>query len=161
MLRRSFLALAILTFMPAASFAAPFTAFGPHIGFSAGPDQFIVGGQLQWGDVAPSLDFVPSVDLGFGDNATVVSLNGDFRYRLDTRTQWQPYLGGGIGLHFISVNNDGPLGTDNSDTVAGGHFLAGADVATQNSSRFFVELKLGFADSPDFKALAGWSFRAR
>jgi hypothetical protein len=161
MLRRSLLALAILVMIPAASFAGPFTAYGPHLGFSSGPDQFVVGGQLQWGDVAPRLDFVPSVDLGFGDNATLVSLNGDFRYRLDTRTSWQPYLGGGVGLHFISVNSNGPLGTDNSDTRAGGHFIAGADVATQNRSRFFVEMKLGFADAPDFKALAGWSFRAR
>jgi hypothetical protein len=160
MLRRSLLALAILTLLPAASFAAPFTAFGPHLGFSSGPDQFVIGGHLQWGDVAPSLDFVPSVDLGFGDNATLVSINGDFRYRLDTRTTWQPYLGGGIGIHFISVNNAGPFGQDASDTQAGGHFLAGADVATQNHSRFFVEMKLGFADSPDFNALAGWSFQA-
>ena len=160
MLRRSILALAILAMLPAASFAGPFAAYGPHVGFSSGPDQFVVGGQLQWGDVAPNLDFVPGVDLGFGDNSTVVSLNGDFRYRLDTRTHWQPYIGGGVGIHFMSFNNPGP-GPDASDTVAGGHFLAGADVATQGRSRFFVEMKLGFADSPDFKALAGWSFRAR
>ena len=161
MMRRSILALAILAMLPAASLAGPFAAYGPHVGFSSGPDQFVVGGQLQWGDVAPSLDFVPSVDLGFGDNSTLVSINGDFRYRLDTRTQWQPYLGGGVGIHFISINNAGPFGQDASDTVAGGHFIAGADVATQGRSRFFLEMKLGFSDSPDFKALAGWSFRAR
>ena len=161
MLRRTFLALAILVTLPAAASAAPFAAFGPHVGFSSGPDQFVIGGHLQWGDVAPSLDFVPSVDLGFGDNLTLVSINGDFRYRLDTRTTWQPYLGGGVGIHFWSYNNDGPFGQDASSTEAGGHFLAGADVATQSNSRFFLELKLGFADSPDFKALAGWSFRAR
>ena len=160
MLRRSILALAILVMIPAASFAGPFAAYGPHVGFSSGPDQFVIGGQLQWGNVAPSLDFVPGIDLGFGDNSTLVSLNGDFRYRLDTRTRWQPYLGGGVGIHFISFNSAGP-GPDRSDTVAGGHFIAGADVATQNRSRFFLEMKLGFADSPDFKALAGWSFRAR
>ena len=161
MLRRSILALAILGMIPSASIARSFTAYGPHLGFSSGPDQFVIGGQLLMGEVAPRLDFVPSADLGFGDNSTLVSINGDFRYRLDTRTTWQPYVGGGVGIHFLSVNNNGPLGTDNSDTVVGGHFLFGADVANANNSRFFLELKLGFADAPDLKALAGWSFRAR
>lgn len=159
MLRRTLLALALVAALPAASLAGPFTAFGPHLGFSQGPDQFVVGGHLQWGDVAPQLDFVPGIDLGFGDNTTVVSLNGDFHYRIDTKTTWQPYVGGGVGIHFVSFDN-GP-GNNDSDTEAGGHFIAGADVATKGHSRFFAEIKLGFADSPDFKALAGWSFKPR
>jgi len=160
MLRRILLALATVAVLPAVAGARPFTAFGPHFGFSSGPDQFVVGGQLQWGDVAPSLDFVPSVDLGFGDNTTLISVNGDFHYRLDTRTKWQPYVGGGVGIHFFSFDNPGP-GLDSSDTRAGGHFIAGADVATEGHSRFFAELKLGLGDSPDFKVLAGWSFKPR
>ena len=160
MLRRALLALAVLAVLPAASVAAPFAAFGPQLGFSSGPDQFVFGGHLQWGDVAPQLDFVPGVDLGFGDNATVISINGDFHYRIDARTQWQPYIGGGVGIHHLSFDNAGP-GIDNSSTDAGGHFIAGADVATKGRSRFFAELKIGFADSPDFKVMAGWSFKAR
>lgn len=160
MLRRSLRALALLAVLPVTSSAAPFAAFGPHLGFSSGPNQFVVGGQLQWVDVAPELDFVPSVDLGIGDNTTLVSLNGDFHYRLDTRTQWQPYVGGGVGIHFFSYDNVGP-GVDRSATRAGGQFIAGADVETKNRSRFFAELKVGFADSPDFKAMAGWSFKPR
>lgn len=160
MLRRTLLALALAAVLPAAALAGPFTAFGPHLGFSSGPDQFVVGGHLQWGDVAPQLDFVPGIDLGLGDNSTLISLNGDFHYRIQTKTQWQPYVGGGVGIHFISFDNPGP-GFDDSDTRAGGHFIAGADVATKGHSRFFAELKLGFADSPDFKALAGWSFKPR
>ncbi len=159
MLRRVLLALLTLVVIPAAAVAAPFAAFGPQLGFSQGPDQFVIGGHLQWGDVAPQLDFVPGLDLGFGDNTTLVSLNGDFHYRIDTKTQWQPYVGGGVGIHFISFDNAGP-GIDDSDTQAGGHFIAGADVATKGRSRFFAEIKLGFGDSPDFKALAGWSFKA-
>ena len=155
MLRRILVALAMLAVLPVVASAESFTAFGPQIGFSQGPDQFVVGGHLQWGDVAPQLDFVPGIDLGFGDNATLVSVNGDFHYRIDTNTQWQPYVGGGVGIHFISVDNGG------SDTQAGGHFIAGADVATKSHSRFFAELKLGFGDSPDLKALAGWSFKPR
>src|SRR5262249_60372420 len=144
MLRRSLLALAILAVLPAASLAEPFTAYGPQFGFTSGPDQFFVGGHLKWGAVAPSLDFVPGVDFAFGDNSTIVSLNGDFHYRFDTRTTWRPYVGGGVGVQFVSVDNSGPS-RDNSDTVTGGHFILGADVLPKNRSRFFPELKLRFS----------------
>jgi hypothetical protein len=155
MLRRILLASAMLAVLPVVAGAESFTAFGPQLGFSQTPDQFVVGGHLQWGDVAPQLDFVPGIDLGFGDNTTLVSLNGDFHYRINTQTQWQPYVGGGVGIHFFSFDNGG------SDTRAGGHFIAGADVATKGHSRFFAEMKLGFGDSPDLKVLAGWSFKPR
>ena len=160
MLRRILVAFVMLVVLPRASSAGSFTAFGPQIGFRSGPDQIVFGGHLQWGDVAPQLDFVPGIDLGFGDNVTLVSVNGDFHYRLDTKTQWQPYVGGGIGLHFFSFDNPGP-GLDHSDTRAGGQLIAGADVETKSHSRFFAELKLGLGDSPDFKAMAGWSFKPR
>ena len=160
MLRRSLLALALLAVLPALSLAGPFTAYGPQFGFSSGPDQFFVGGHLKWGGVAQQLDFVPGIDLGFGDNSTIVSLNGDFHYRLQTKTTWRPYLGAGIGLHFRSRDNSGPS-PDNSDTVAGGHFIAGADVLAKGGSRFFTELKLGFSDSPDMKVAAGFNFATR
>ena len=160
MMRRLLLSLALVTALPAAALANSFATYGPHFGFSTSPDQFVVGGQLQWGDVAPSLDFVPSLDLGFGDNQTIISLNGDFHYRLDTGTKWQPYLGGGVGVHFVSIDNAGP-GIDDSRTDSGGHFIGGADVATKGGSRFFVEGRFGFSDSPSFKALAGWKFGAK
>ncbi len=158
MLRRSLFALAMLAVLPVAASADSFTAFGPHLGFSQGPNQIVVGGHLQWGDVAPQLDFVPGIDLGFGDNTTLVSINGDFHYRISTKTQWQPYAGGGVGIHFFSFDNSVGGG---SDTKAGGHLILGADVATKSHSRFFAELKLGLADSPDLKAMVGWSFKPR
>ena len=154
MIRKTALALLLAALLPAAAGATEsFTAWDPHFGFSGGPDQFVAGGHLQWGDVAPQLDFVPSLDLGLGDHVTLLTVNGDFHYRLDLGTQWQPYVGGGVGLHFVSVDQGG------SDTQAGGHFIFGADVATKHHSRFFAEGKFGFGDSPDFKALAGWSFQ--
>src|SRR5262249_60719483 len=161
MLRRTLLALAFLAVLPAASLAEPFTAYGPQFGFTQGPDQFFVGGHLKWGAVAPSLDFVPGADFAFGDNSTTVSLNGDFHYRFDTRTTWRPYVGGGVGVQFVSVDNSGPS-RDNSDTVTGGHFIVGADVLAKTGSRFFTGLKPGFSDNtPPMKAGAGVNFKPR
>jgi hypothetical protein len=157
MLRRILVALAMLAVLPVAVSAGPFSSWGPELGFSSGPDQIVVGGHLQVREVAPQLDFVPGVDLGFGDSQTLVSINGDFRYRIDVKSQWVPYAGAGLAVHFFSFDNPGP-GVDNSDTKAGGHIIAGAQVATKSKNLFFAELKLGIGDSPDFKAMAGWSF---
>ena len=153
-------ALLLAAFLPTTALAAgsSFQTYGPHIGFSSGPSQVVLGGQLQMGDVAPSIDFVPSVDLGLGDGVTVVSLNGDFHYRFTiSGATWQPYAGGGVAIHFFSVDNAGP-GGDASDSVAGGTAVFGADVPTKSGSRFFVEGKIGLGDGPDFKAIAGWHF---
>ncbi len=159
MLRRIVLALTLVLALPVVA-SASYTAYGPHMGFGQGYDQFVVGGQLQWHEIAPQLDFVPSLDLGLGGGATTFSFNGDFHYRLATRSTWQPYLGGGVGIHFNSLDNAGP-GADDSSTDAGGQFIVGADVATKRGSRFFAEVKVGFADSPDLRVLAGLNFGSR
>jgi len=154
MLRRLIFTTAILVLLPAASSAGSYTYYGPHLGFSSGPDQFVVGGHLQWNGIAPQMAFVPGVDLGFGSDLTLVSLNGDFHYQISANTKWRPYIGGGVGFHFPTDSGPG-----NNDVYGGGHFILGAAVPLQTSGRFFTEMKLGFSDSPDFKMLAGWNFK--
>jgi hypothetical protein len=162
MLRRPFIALALLAMLPLAASAGSFSSYGPELGFSQSPDQFVVGGHLKWNSVAPHLDFAPGINLGLGDNLTLVTFNGDFHYRIVSNTSWQPYVGGGVGIHFASADNGfaGGRNTADSNMHAGGHFIAGATIPTQGKSNFFTELKLGFGDSPDLKAIAGWNFRA-
>lgn len=159
MIRRTLGALLLAAILPCAAYATgTFATFGPHLGFSTDPDQVVFGGQLQMVDVAPDLDFVPGVDVGFGDHATLVSLNGDFHYRFKIQgATWQPYAGGGLAVHFYSW--DSGFGPHGSDTVGGGSLLFGADVPTKTGSRFFVEGKLALGDGPSFKAIAGWHFR--
>lgn len=160
MKRKLFLAVLGALLVPLAAHAGTFSTIGPRIGFSTDPGQVLVGGQLVLGDAAPNLDFVPNVDLGFGDDATVISLNGDFHYRFQIQgARWQPYAGAGIALNFVSVDNG--IGNNASDTFAGGSIIVGADVPTQSGSRFFTELKLGLDDTADLKMLAGWNFKLR
>ena len=163
MLRRSLIAFAILVMLPAAASAGSFTYYGPQLGFSQGPDQFVVGGHLKWNMVSPRMDFVPGVDLGFGDNTSLVSVNGDFHYRIVSGARWQPYVGGGVGMHFASVDhtNRNNVTTTTRTEQSGMHFIVGAGVPTEGRNRFFTELKLGFGDSPDMKVMAGWNYRAR
>jgi hypothetical protein len=133
------------------------TAWGPRLGFSSGPDQFVVGAQLDFGEVAPDLTITPNVELGVGDNTTTFAMNGDlhFHFRVNN-SLWRPYVGGGLGITHFSV--DTPVG-DFSDTDVGAAAIVGAIVPTQSGSRFFLEGKIGLGDIADFKALVGWNFR--
>ena len=134
------------------------TAGGPRIGFSSGPDQVLFGGQLDLGNIAPDLTLNPNGEIGFGDDATTISLCGDLHYHFQLNdSPWRPYVGAGIGFTHISVDL-GPFG-DASDSFVGMNIIGGAIVPTQSGSRFFAEMKLGIGDIPDFKLLIGWNFR--
>lgn len=150
---------ALLALLPTTALAQQrlATAFGPRVGVSTGPDQLVLGGQLDLGEVAPDLTFTPSGELGFGDHTTTIQLNGDFHYHFRVQgSPWRPYLGGGIGIAFYSFDVPAPF--DDSDTAVGANVVAGAIVPTQSGSRFFTELKLGIGDVPDLQILVGWNF---
>lgn len=145
--------------VPAVSHARAARQFGPQVGFSSSPDQIVAGMHLGFSDIAPSVDFVPSVDLGLGDDQTVVSINGDFHFRFRVSgSSWQPYAGLGIAAHAVNFDA-GPY--HHSDTVTGGNVLFGADVPTRGGSRFGVEARFAFGDGPSAKLLATWSFPLR
>lgn len=133
------------------------TAWGPRFGFGADPDQFLVGAQLDLGNLAPDLTLTPNAELGFGDNVTTFSISGDLHYHIRVQNSpWRPYVGG--GLTFIHSSIDvGP--SNDSTTDLGASLLAGAIVPTRSGSRFFTELKLGLGDVHSFKLLAGWNFK--
>ena len=155
------LTLAIMLAPAAAHAAGSFQTWGPHVGFSTDPSQVVLGGQLQMGNVAPEIDFVPGVDLGIGDNVTWISLNGDFHYRfVISGATWQPYAGAGVAVHFVSWDTN-LVGRNSSETLAGGSLLFGADVPTKTGSRFFVEGKVALGDGPSLKVIAGWHFKMR
>ena len=132
--------------------------WGPRFGFSSGPDQIVFGGQLIIGEIAPDITFDPSLELGFGDDMTVIALNLDGHYHVSVRgSRWRPYAGAGVAISFVSL--DESPGNDDSDTEVGGALIVGAGVPTAAGNRFFTELKLGLGDVPDFKLMAGWNFR--
>ncbi len=164
MRHRVIMTLAFLVLLPAAASAGPFTYYGPHLGFGQGPDQTVIGGQLQWNGVAPRMAFVPGVDWGFNDISSVLTLNGDFHYQLSHETTWQPYVGMGAEINaFRRTETEGRNRneTTTTGTDAGGHLILGMATRNRTGGRFFTELKLGLGDSPDMKFLLGWNLRSR
>lgn len=157
MLRRVISTLAILVMLPTAA-SARSTYAGTHLGFSQGPDQMVLGGQLQFNGIAPRMAFVPGIDYGISDGNSSVAVNTDFHVNLTYDTTWQPYLGGGVSMNVWEEANQARGSRDGPRP--GGQLIFGA--ATYNGGgRFFTELKFGFGGAPDLKLLAGWNLRGR
>lgn len=128
--------------------------FGPRLGLSVDPDQIVVGVHASLGQLAPHVRFQPNVELGFGDDVTLVEINADVHYRFQNNWDvWNPYAGAGLGLGFAAVDG----ADDQSDLQV--HLVGGVEKGVSNGA-FFGEIKFGLSDeTPDFKFLVGWTFR--
>lgn len=164
MTRKLFLVLAGLlllapTAAPAQSRDA--AAIGPRAGFTIDPDQFTFGGQFETSPFVPALSFVPSVEVGVGDDWTVVALNADFHYHFAiSGSIWGPYVGGGLGVNVMHFDYETPwFRVEGDDTEVGANLILGVTVPTRTGSRFFTEARFGLGDIPETKLMAGWNFR--
>lgn len=136
-----------------------FRGWGPRVGLTINPDQVHFGAHLDFGNFARHVRFQPNVEIGFGDDVTLVTVNFEAAYRFrQSWDVWSPYVGGGLGVNHASFDKGGP-GGDDSSTDLGVNALGGIERGLSNGHRFFVEAKLGLVDeSPDLKATVGWTF---
>lgn len=119
-------------------------------GLTVDPDQFYFGGHLETSPLVDRLYFRPNVEVGLGDDLTLIAANMEFVYKFPSRGGWGIYAGGGPALNVYMYDGD-----DNSDTDAGLNLLVGVESARG----LFFEFKMGVVDSPDFKFGVGWTFR--
>jgi len=122
--------------------------FGVRAGASADPNQFYAGAHYETEDLADRLRFRPNVEIGVGDDRTLIAFNIEFTYRLSVRPvpMWQFYVGGGPALNIYHA-------TDNTHPEGGFSALAGL-----SHGPLFTEVKLGALKSPSFKIGVGYSF---
>jgi hypothetical protein len=121
---------------------------GARAGVSVDPDQFYFGGHFQTEPLVDNLRFRPNVEIGLGDDVTLVGFNVEFAYFFPSRNPWQLYAGGGPALNVINVNDD-------TETEGGLNVLVGV----QHSKGLFFEFKVGAFDSPEFKFGVGYSWK--
>jgi hypothetical protein len=121
-------------------------------GISVDPDQFYFGGHLETSPLIDRLYFRPNVEVGFGDDLTLIAANMEFVYKFTTRRPWNIYAGGGPALNVYMLDGDGD---NDSETDAGVNVLVGVE----QSSGLFFEFKIGAIDSPDFKFGVGYTWR--
>jgi opacity protein-like surface antigen len=130
---------------------------GPRVGVTIDPDQIHFGGHLDLGDLATRLMIFPEVEIGIGDNLTVVAPMFDIAYRFrEDWGSWNPYLGAGIGPVFISEDHGG------SNSELGMSLQGGLQKRLTSQSGFmFLEFKLNLVDYPDVKFTLGWCFGSK
>lgn len=134
--------------------AAPVAAqgFTARSGFNVNPDQFYVGGQYDWGPVVQRLWLQPNADVGFGNDATLVSLNFDVVHRrpLGKVPVWTAFVGGGPALNLYKLHGY-------SATEAGLNVLGGV----MHRSGLITEVRVGFLESPQLRIGVGYAFRPK
>jgi hypothetical protein len=145
MLRALFLVLAL-----SALFAAPAAAqmtYGVRAGVSAEPDQFYFGGHFETRPLVENLHFRPNLEIGIGDDVTLIGMNFELAYKFPTQRPWRPYVLGGPALNIVHEN-------DNSEAQGGFNFGLGIE----HRGGLFSEIKVGALDSASFKFGIGYRF---
>ena len=147
----------IVTAVSLTLFAVPARAqgLGGRVGASVDPDQFYAGVHYETTELAERLRFRPNVEVGVGDDLTLVALNFEFIYRLPpdaprlpgSLSMWHLYVGGGPALNIFRFTKD---------TQSEGGFNALIGLA--HSSGLFAEAKIGALKSPSFKFGVGYTF---
>ncbi len=133
-----------------------FRGWGPRVGLSLDPDQIHFGAHLDFGNFAKHVRFQPNVELGFGDNVKLFTVNAEAAYRFSSNWDvWTPYLGGGLGANIASFDNGE---SSDSETDLGVNLLGGIEKGLTNGDRFFIEGKFSLNDVPDAKVTVGWTF---
>jgi len=126
---------------------------GVRAGASADPDQFYAGVHFETSELAEHLRFRPNVEVGVGDDVTLIALNFEFTYRLPpaalprSLSEWHLYVGGGPALNIFKFSND---------TRSEGGFNGLVGLAHRRG--LFVEAKVGALESPSFKFGVGYTF---
>ena len=117
-------------------------------GISVDPDQFYIGGHLETPPLVDHLYFRPNLEVGFGDDLTLLAANMEFVYKFTTSRAMNLYAGGGPALNIFMTDDD-------SDTEAGFNVLVGMET----SKGLFFEFKIGVMDSPELKFGVGYTWR--
>src|SRR5215510_5445795 len=113
---------------------------GVRVGASADPDQFYFGGHVETKELVPNVHFRPNVEVGVGNDVTVIALNFELAYKFTTRQPWVPYVAGGPALNIIDTNAD-----------TGSHGGFNIALGAEHRGGLFGEVKVGAIDSPNFK----------
>ena len=120
---------------------------GLRAGMNMEPDQFLIGGQGEFGPVAGSSFLVPSLDFGLNDQTTVTA-NVDLRWYLLPLPE--------TGIYFYGAA--GPSIVLSPGTEVGLSLTAGVHIPMKRHRRYNLELRFGFGDIPDLKIVGALMF---
>lgn len=120
-------------------------------GLSVNPDQFYFGIHTETGPVFEKLRFRPNAEVGFGNDVTVVALNGEFIFPFELDNGTPLYVGAGPAINILSFDR---INRNDTTVEPGLNFLLGFHF----DRNYFAELKVGALDSPEVKIGIGYTF---
>jgi hypothetical protein len=155
-MRKISFALLILALSAPAVQAAGNVPLGLRMGYTSwhSINQMHLGAHAKLGELFQNVAFTPNIEVGFGDSATLVTLNGDVAYlftELVTKP-WGLYGGGSLSFNYFDYENA------DSQTDLGLSALLGTSYEFSNGNEGLVEVRLGIMDSPAFKLTFGYTF---
>jgi opacity protein-like surface antigen len=152
----------VVLLMVAPVWAADETSGGPDIkgwgvrvGLTDDPNQFVVGAQYDFGEITDNVHFEPNVEVGFGDDFTILSATAAAHYHFKELDKIRPYAGAGVTLAYVDI--DHALGNDSEFEIAI-KTIGGVMWPLQHGRDFFLELNLNFGDIQETQLMAGWRF---
>ena len=120
---------------------------GVRVGASLRPEQFVLGFRFGIDSRKPPR-LVPSVDFGFGDDATTIAFNLDVIWRLRVEGSTRVIYGGaGPTVAFINPHGSG------SSWEPGLAVVAGMRLSRNLKRPLNVEARFGSGDIPDLKVM--------
>jgi len=129
--------------------------WGLRVGLATDPDQVVAGVHFLETRIANNLYLEPNVEIGFGDDHTILAATAPFHYRFQVDAKVQPYAGGGVTIGFDRI--DRPGGDDTNFEIAA-RATGGIIWKLRGGTEMFAELNLIFDELHDAQVMVGWRF---
>lgn len=135
--------------------------FAPQVAFGSDTD-FGIGGRVNFNLTSlfktPGFFGIGEFTYFFpGDNVNYWELNGNLGYMIPgVRGNAHPYVGGGLNIGHVSVDNCGFTGCSNTD--AGVNLLGGINISTRKRLMPFIEGKIQLGHGDQFVITGGLYF---
>lgn len=130
--------------------------WGIRLGLATDPDQVVAGLNFLETRIAEDLYLEPNIEIGFGDDHTILAATAPFHYRFRVAAKVQPYAGGGVTVGFD--RHDRPGGDSDTDFEIALRATGGFTWSLKSGTEMFAELNLMFDDLHDAQAMIGWRF---
>ena len=157
MRRAAFLLAALwLASLPAAAQDIAFRGWGVRAGVADDPDQIVLGAQFNFGELIQNLRFQPNVEVGFGDDANILSVTLPVHYLYAASRTLTLYGGGGLTVGLIDLDED--AGGDGDSEFDISPMLAGGLEWPVGRNPMSLELDVTGGDFPGAKLVVGWMF---
>jgi hypothetical protein len=129
-------------------------SLGFRVGLSMGPEQMVFGAHTIIINFSSRIRFVPSFDVGFGDDRTVFNAYPDFRFEIVDN---QAYIGG--APTFVIDKPKLERDEDRPDEIrVGAAVLAGIYLPIGEKRKYNFEARYELETVPDFKVTIGYLF---